>query len=187
VSSGRVVIICGPSGVGKSTVLDVLLRRHPELATVVSCTTRPPRPGDGTAKAYVHLSREEFERQRAAGAFLEWAEVHGELYGTPREPLKALLDVGRTVALEIDVQGARKIKEAVPDAVVIFLEPPSWEVLEARLRARGTEDEERLRVRLDTARKELSEAGEFDHRVVNEDLDRAVEEVDRILKRVMST
>ena len=157
---------------------------------MVSCTTRPPRKGDAASaskgKGYIHLSREEFERQRASGAFLETAEVHGELYGTPREPLEALLEVGRTVALEIDMQGARQIKEAVPDAVTIFLEPPSWEILEARLRSRGTEDEARLRVRLATARRELGEAEEFDHRVVSEDPEGTAEEVDRILRRVMS-
>lgn len=166
------------------------MRRRPDLATVVSCTTRPPRKGDASeaakGKGYIHLSREEFERQREAGAFLETAEVHGELYGTPREPLEALLDVGRTVALEIDMQGARQIKAALPGAVTIFLRPPTWEVLEARLRSRGTENEEKMRIRLATAHREMGQAAEFDHRVVSGDLEETVEQVDRILERVMN-
>jgi guanylate kinase len=151
---------------------------------VVSVTTRPPRPGDRGAKAYRHVSREEFERLARSGALLEWAEVHGELYGTPRAELEAALAAGRDVALEIDVQGARQLAAALPGTVRVFVEPPSWEALEERLRARGTEDEERMRARLATARRELEAAGEFDRRVVNDDLERAVEEVDRILEEV---
>jgi len=109
--------------------------------------------------------------------------VHGALYGTPREEVERLLGEGRDVLLEIDVQGARQVKELVPGSVTIFLEPPSWEALERRLRDRGTEDEPTMRLRLETARHELENAGMFDHRVVNEDLERAVEQVDRILEQ----
>lgn len=128
------------------------------------------------------MTREEFEALRGEGRLLEWAEVHGELYGTPRDEVERLLSEGRDVLLEIDVQGAKQVKAAMPDTVTIFLEPPSWEVLELRLTGRGTEDEPALRRRLETARRELEDAGEFDHRVVNDDLAEAVGEVDRILE-----
>lgn len=127
------------------------------------------------------MRREDFARLRAIGGFLEWAEVHGELYGTPRDAVERLLADGRTVFLEIDVQGARQVKRHFPAALTIFIEPPSWEELEVRLARRGTEDEAGLRKRLDTARRELEEAPLFDHRVVNDQVEQAVNEVDRIL------
>jgi guanylate kinase len=148
---------------------------------VRSWTTRPPRPGDGAGKSYEHVTRSEFEALRDDGRMLEWAEVHGQLYGTPREAVEQQLAEGLDVLLEIDVQGAKQVKAGIPGAVTIFLEPPSWEVLEERLRSRGTEDDAALARRLETARRELSDAGGFDHRVVNEDLAEAVDEVDRIL------
>ena len=129
----------------------------------------------------MYTTREEFRREREAGAFLEAAEVHGELYGTPREAVSSLLAEGRDVLLEIDVAGARQVKASVPGAVTIFVEPPSWEVLEARLRSRGTESEEALLRRLETARRELTEASSFDRRVVNDRIEDAVLQVDRIL------
>jgi len=150
---------------------------------VASRTTREPRPGDGDGKSYEHVTEDEFEALRLGGRLLEWAEVHGALYGTPREDVERLLSEGRDVLLEIDVQGAQQVKELVPGAISIFLEPPSWEVLEARLRGRGTEGPEATRRRLETARRELEEAPRFDHRVVNHDLETAVEEVDRILEQ----
>ena len=159
------------------------MRRRPHLETVTSRTTRPPRPGDGVGKAYEHVSPDDFERLRASGGLLESAVVHGELYGTPREPVERLLGEGRDVLLEIDLQGARQVKSQLPDAVTIFLEPPSWEALEDRLRARRTEDDERLRRRLETAKEELAAAGEFDHQVVNDQLERAVDQVNRILEQ----
>ena len=127
------------------------------------------------------MTREEFEALRDAGRLLEWAEVHGELYGTPRDDVERLLAEGREVLLEIDVQGAKQLTAAMPDAVTIFLEPPSWEVLERRLESRGTESGAALARRLETARRELEDAPGFDHRVVNDDLAEAVNEVDRIL------
>jgi len=150
---------------------------------VVSRTTRAPRPGDGTGKSYVYVDRKEFERLRAGGGFLESAEVHGELYGTPRDEVDRILVDGRDVLLEIDVQGARQVKAHVPEAVSIFVEPPSWDELIARLERRGTEDEAGMRKRLETARHELEAAGGFDHRVVNDELETAVEEVNRILEQ----
>ena len=156
-------------------------RRHPGIATVRSWTTRSPRAGDGAGKTYEHVTRPEFDALRGSGRMLEWAEVHGELYGTPRHEVERLLGEGRDVLLEIDVQGAKQVKSAMPEAVTIFIEPPSWEVLERRLTGRGTEEAADRRRRLETARRELEEAGSFDHRVVNEDLAEAVELVDRIL------
>ena len=148
---------------------------------MASRTTRRPRPGDGEGKTYDYITREAFEDSLRAGELLESAEVHGELYGTPKHEVERLLADGKDVLLEIDVQGARQVKESVPDAVTIFVEPPSWKELVERLQRRGTEDEAGLRLRLDTARRELVEAGSFDHRVVNDDLDEAVEAVNRIL------
>ena len=148
---------------------------------MTSLTTRPARAGDGRGKSYEYVSREDFQRRREAGELLEWAEVHGELYGTPRAAVETLLGEGKDVLLEIDVQGAHQMKAAFPDALSIFVEPPSWRELEARLARRGTEDAAGLRKRLETARRELEEAGAFDHRVVNDQVERAVEEVDRIL------
>ena len=153
---------------------------------MTSWTTRPPRPGDGKGKSYSYVSREAFEELRDGGGFLESAEVHGDLYGTPKDDVEEALASGRDVLLEIDPQGARQVKRLVPDAVTIFVDPPDWETLEARLRARGTEDETRLARRLDSARRELAGAGDFDHRVVNDRLEQAVEQVNRILEQVMS-
>ena len=127
------------------------------------------------------MRREDFERVRNAGGFLEWAEVHGELYGTPRDAVERQLAAGKTVFLEIDVQGARQVKQRYPAALTVFVEPPSLDILEARLAGRGTEDEAGLRKRLATARRELEEATRFDQRVVNDQVEQAVDEVDRIL------
>jgi guanylate kinase len=154
--------------------------------TVVSRTTRPPRPGDGKGKSYEYVSRAEFERLRSSGGFLESAEVHGDLYGTPKEAVDEAIAAGRDVLLEIDPQGARQVKRLIPTAVTIFVDPPDWETLEARLRARGTEDEARTARRLESARRELAGAGDFDHRVINDRLEQAVEQVNRILEQVMS-
>jgi guanylate kinase len=150
---------------------------------VASRTTRGPRPGDGAGKSYEYVTKEEFDALRAAGSLLESAEVHGALYGTPRDDVERLLSEGKDVLLEIDVQGANQVKQLVPGAISIFLEPPSWEVLEERLRRRGTEGAPAMGRRLETARRELAEASGFDHRVVNDDLETAVEEVDRILEQ----
>jgi len=149
---------------------------------VPSWTTRAPRPGDGTGKSYRFVTRTEFEAHREAGGFLESAVVHGELYGTPADEVEALLQEGLDVLLEIDVQGARQVRARRPEALTIFVRPPSWEELVARLERRGTEDAEGLKRRLETARRELEEAPGFDHQVVNDDLERAVGEVDRILE-----
>ncbi len=147
----------------------------------VSCSTRPPREGERPSLDYVFVSEDEFDRMLAAGEFLEWAEVFGHRYGTRRQPIEEALAAGRDALLEIDVQGARQVRREFPQAILVFLVPPSREELERRLRARGTEDEETVARRLATADRELAEAGWFDHVVVNDDVDRATGEVEAII------
>ena len=149
----------------------------------VSATTRPRREGETDGADYLFLTEEAFDAMEAAGDFLETAVVHGNRYGTPWKPVEEALARGRDVILEIDVQGARSVRKARPDAVAVFVEPPSWEILEVRLRARGTDDGAVVERRLANAREELSAAPEFDERVVNDDLEEAVRRVDRILER----
>jgi guanylate kinase len=179
----NIVVISGPSGVGKSTVAMKVLERSPHMVRSVSVTTRDPRPGDVDGIDYHFVSREEFERRREAGRFLEWAEVHGNLYGTEAEHVDRLLASGKSVLLEIDVQGGRAVKSARPGAILIFLMPPSEGVLEERLRGRGTDEEEVILRRLRNARRELESASEYDFRVVNDDLGGCVEEVLEIVGR----
>ena len=151
------------------------------LGLPVSATTRAPRPGEVDGIAYHFLSEEEFSRRIESGDFLEWAQVHDHRYGTLRVEVDACLARGESVVLEIDVQGARNVAKAYPDVVRIFIEPPSWDTLVQRLRGRGTETEESLAIRLRSARRELEEAHTYDVRIVNDDLDEAVAELDRTL------
>ncbi len=155
--SGRLVVISGPSGSGKSTLVQRLLA-HPELRLTVSvsATTRKPRPGEVPGRDYFFLTPEQFERNR--GELLEFASVHGHLYGTPAEPVRRLMAQGVCVALVIDVQGGFQVREKVPDALLVFIQVPSLEVLESRLRARGTDDEATIERRLAAARRELEMA-----------------------------
>ena len=156
--------------------------RRPEIFLSVSATTRMPRPEEVHGREYLFLSEQEFAAVEARGEFLETATVHGtRRYGTPRPPVELALAAGRPVLLEIDVQGARIVKKRMPEAVTVFIDPPSWEVLEGRLRGRGTEDSDAVARRLATAREELATAAEFDRRVVNDDLEDAAAQVDRIL------
>jgi guanylate kinase len=177
---GTLLVLSGPSGAGKSTVCGDLLRRRPSLHFSVSATTRAPRPGERDGVQYHFLSRGEFARRLAADAFLESAEVHGHLYGTLRAEVEPYLLRGTDVLLDIDVQGARQVRErlaARPLAgrvVFAFLAPPSDAELERRLRGRGTEPEEVIRRRLENARRELAAAGEYDHVVVNDTVADAV-------------
>lgn len=147
----------------------------------MSATTRRPRPGEENGREYLFMTEQEFAAGVARGDFLEWAEYRENRYGTPRPPVQQALAAGRPVLLEIDVQGARQVKAAMPEAVTVFVDPPSWQVLERRLRGRGTEDEPAVQRRLAAAKEELDAAGEFDHRIVNDNLADAVAEVDRIL------
>jgi guanylate kinase len=170
----RVFVITGPSGVGKGTLIRLLRERVPELALSVSATTRAPRPGEEDGVDYHFLSDAEFARRVEAGEFVEWAEYSGRRYGTLRSELERHLAEGRPVVLEIEVQGARQVREAMPEAVQIFIEPPDREALKDRLVGRGTDDPEAITRRLAVAEEELAAAGEFQYRVVNDRLDEAV-------------
>jgi guanylate kinase len=160
--------------VGKGTLIKGLLERFPGLQLAVSATTRAPREGEVNGVHYHFLSREDFDRRVTAGEFLEHAEFAGHRYGTLKSELER---PARGIVLEIDLQGARQVREALPDALLIFIEPPSFEDLEARLAGRGSDDPEQIERRLAAAREELAAAGEFDHRVVNDDLQRALQEL----------
>jgi guanylate kinase len=180
-------VIAGPSGVGKGTVVRELLERDPSIRLSVSATTRPPRAGEVDGVDYRFVTRAEFVATRDAGGFLEWFDVYGELYGTPRAPVEAHLAAGRDVVLEIDVQGALAVKQANPDAVLVFVKPPSREEQRRRLVARGVDDPAEIERRLGAAETEEAEARSFDAVVVNDDVDTAVSEVAGILQHRRST
>ena len=179
--SGRLVVVSGPSGVGKDTVLRRLFELDPRLRYSISYTTRPPRDGEVDGVSYSFVDVDTFRRMQAEDAFLETANVHGNLYGTSRERVHEALQRGEIIVLKIDVQGAAQVRRKVPDALFVFLLPPSVEVLQERLQARETEDEASLRRRLDDAVRELAEADSYDHRVINDDVDRAALEILSIL------
>jgi guanylate kinase len=176
-------VIAGPSGVGKGSVVRRLRSLDPDrLELSVSVTTRAPRRGEVDGRDYFFVSDAEFDRMVEHGALLEWAPIVGHRSGTPRAFVQERLDAGRDVLLEIDVKGAEQIRDQVPDAVLIFLEPPSMHELERRLRGRGTETEDRIRARLETAAWELGQRSWFDHVVVNDDLERSVAQVAAIIE-----
>jgi guanylate kinase len=179
---GKVFVITGPSGVGKGTLIRTLLQRVPELRLAVSATTRRPRPGETHGVDYHFLSDDEFERRVQAGEFVEHARYSGRRYGTLRSELEQRLTGGYPVVLEIEVQGARQIREAMPEAVQIFIAPPSEEALRTRLVGRGTDPPEQIAARLDTARKELSAQGEFAHVVVNDRLEDASDALEQCVR-----
>jgi len=172
VRRGRLVVLAGPSGVGKSSVVDALRGRLPELFFSVSATTRDPRPGEVDGVHYRFVGPAGFAVLIERGELLEWAEIHGGLQrsGTPREPVEQALSAGRPVLVEVDLAGARNIKAVLPEAVTVFLAPPSLAELERRLRGRGTESEAQFRRRLQTAREELAACDEFDVVIVNADV-----------------
>ncbi len=173
----RVYVITGPSGVGKGTLIKLLLERIPALELSVSATTRAPRPGEHDGVSYHFLTPEQFARAVAAGDFVEHAEYSGRRYGTLRSELEKRTADGHPVVLEIELQGARQVAAALPDAVRIFIAPPSAEALRTRLIGRGTDPPEQIERRLAVAEQELAAASEFSHVVVNDDLDRAIEEL----------
>lgn len=180
--AGLVVVLSAPSGAGKRTLLGRLRELEDGIATTVSATTRAPRPGEVAGVDYHFLDREAFEARLVAGDFVEHAEVHGNLYGTLREELERHTQRGQSVVLELDVQGMRSLRKLIPDAITVFLLPPSMEELERRLRHRGANDEDDIALRLRNAREEMAAAHEFDHRVVNDDVDRAAQELADILR-----
>ena len=175
------IILSAPSGGGKTTIAHELLRRRSDVGYSISCTTRLPRPGESSGTDYHFLTREEFLRRRAAGEFAESAEVHGNLYGTLRSEIARVLSCGQHVVMDIDVQGARQMREAFPKVVTVFVLPPSGEVLLDRLRARKTESPEQLVARLHSALQELRAVDEYEYVVVNDDLEHAVQRVEAIL------
>ena len=172
----RLFVVSGPSGVGKGTILSRAREVRPDLGLTVSATTRSPRPGEVDGVSYHFLTEEQFDEELSQGNFLEWANVHGHRYGTLMREVTSRLDGGQSLVLEIDVQGALNVRRAFPDAVLVFVEPPSMAVLEERLRSRGTEDEDSLELRLANAAAELELADEYDVRIVNNDLDVATDE-----------
>ena len=177
-----VTVLAGPTAVGKGTVSAAIRARYPEIWLSVSATTRAPRPGEIDGVHYRFVSEEEFSALIDSGQMLEWAVVHGRnKYGTPRGPVDEKVAEGRPVLLEIDLAGARQVRESLPEARFVFLAPPDWETLVDRLVGRGTEDAEERERRLATARVELAAEGEFDVTIVNDTVDRAADELARLL------
>jgi guanylate kinase len=179
----RVVVLSGPSAVGKSTVVRCLREKVPDLHFSVSVTTRAPRPGEVDGVDYSFVTAEQFQQLIDDGALLEWAEIHGGLHrsGTPAAPIRKAIDAGHPVLIEVDLAGARAVKLAMPEVVSVFLAPPSWEALESRLSGRGTETPEVMARRLATARSELAAQGDFDEVVVNSELESACSELVSLL------
>ncbi|MFV9636304.1 guanylate kinase [Mycobacterium neumannii] len=181
--AGRVVVLSGPSAVGKSTVVRCLRERVPDLHFSVSVTTRAPRPGEVDGVDYSFVTPDEFDELIADGALLEWAEIHGGLHrsGTPARPVREAISADRPVLIEVDLAGARAVKSAMPEALTVFLAPPSWEELKNRLTGRGTETPEAMERRLATARAELAAQDDFDAVVVNSQLESACAELVSLL------
>ena len=183
----RAVVITGPSGVGKGTLIRSLRERLPELELAVSATTRRPRTGETNGEDYWFLSPEEFEERVRAGDFVEHAEYAGARYGTLRSELETKMAAGTPVVLEIEVQGARQVREAMPEALQVFIAPPSLDSLRARLVGRGTDDPEQVEARLRTAEEELAAQGEFARVVVNDRLEDAVSELAEVVRPATGT
>jgi guanylate kinase len=178
----RLVVLAGPTAVGKGTVSQYIRQNYPEVLLSVSATTRPPRPGEVHGEHYFFVSDDEFDRMIEQGEFLEWAVVHNAFrYGTPRPPIEQALASGKSVLLEIDLQGARNVSRQMPEALLVFLLPPTWEELVRRLIGRGTEDPAEQARRLETAKAELAAQDEFDVKVVNTDVGAAAAEVVELL------
>lgn len=178
---GKLIVLTGPSGVGKGTLLRSLLRRHPELYLSISVTTRAPRPGEVHGQNYYFVTRLEFEQMVMSHQLLEWAEFAGNCYGTPRQPVEAQIRQGKSVVLEIELQGARQIFRALPDTMGIFILPPSMSELEHRLRGRAQDSEEAILRRLEQAKTEVSAADEFDICVINDNLEQALDRIEAAL------
>lgn len=178
---GVLIVISGPSGAGKGTICKALLEKKDDLYLSVSATTRQPRQGEVDGVHYHFLSKEEFMKRVEEGDFLEWAEVHGNLYGTPKSNVDKMLDAGKNVILEIDIQGALKVKENCDDGVFIFILPPSMEELKQRIIKRGSETPESLLRRFNTAYQEINYISKYNYGVINDELEVAVSKVEKIL------
>lgn len=178
---GNLIVISGPSGSGKGTICQGLFDKIPDLHLSISATTRKPRSGEKEGINYYYLSKQEFEKKINAGQLLEWADVYGNYYGTPKEPVIEAINSGKDVVLEIDVQGALQVKSKHTDCILIFLIPPSRTELEMRLRKRGTDSTEEIEHRLKWAIKEIKEVRKYDYLVINDDIASAVEKVCAII------
>ena len=177
---GLPLVICAPSGAGKSTLISLLRGEFP-LQFSVSCTTRAPRAGEEDGRDYHFITKTEFVSRRDAGFFAEWAEVHGNFYGTPKQYVDEAMDAGRDVILDIEVQGALQVHSKRPDTVRIFIAPPSWDELERRLRSRGTDTQEKIAQRLLRAKVEFQTANTYDYFVINDTVEQAVRELEAIM------
>lgn len=178
---GHLFVFSGPSGVGKGTVRSRVFDNIDNMNYSVSCTTRSPRTGDVEGKDYYFLSEEDFRRKIDENLFLEWADVHGHYYGTRRDLVEKVLDAGKDMMLEIDVQGALQIKKKMPEAITVFLMPPSFEELERRLRGRATDSEESIKTRLANAKTEIACEPEYDYTIVNNTVEEAAEEFIKLI------
>lgn len=178
---GQLLVITGPSGVGKGTLVRLLLSRHSQLFLSISITTRSPRDGEIAGRDYHFVTVEEFQSLIAENQLLEWAEYAGNYYGTPRQPVVEQMSQGKTVLLEIEVVGAKQVKQNFPSAQLIFILPPSFEELERRLRGRGNDSESAIEKRLNKARQELLEVAEFNWQFVNDDLEMTLESIESVL------
>ncbi|RFP55510.1 MAG: guanylate kinase [Limnothrix sp. CACIAM 69d] len=186
-ANGTLTVLTGPSGVGKGTLVKLLRERHPNLYLSVSATTRSPRDGEVDGQDYFFVSRDRFMAMAEAGDLLEWAEFAGNCYGTPRQPIVERLDRGEQVLLEIELEGARQVKTTFPEALRVFVLPPSLDELERRLRSRGQDAEAAIERRLARAREEVAAADEFDQQVVNDDLDKALIQLEAIMFSPIAT
>lgn len=178
---GKIFVISGPSGVGKGTLLKMLLEKHPEISFSVSATTRKPRPGEVDGVNYFYISKEKFEDSIKKDEFIEWAKFADNYYGTYKKTVEKALLEGKNIALEIEVQGAMQIREKMPEAILIFILPPSIDELKARLKGRNTEAEEVIQKRLSVVESEFEKRKYFNYEIINDNLDRALEELEKIV------
>lgn len=179
--AGQLIVISGPSGVGKGTLLKCLRKRHPEIQVSISATTRQPRPGELNGQHYYFVSKAEFETLVAQGDLLEWAEFAGNCYGTPKAPIVEMIAQAQPVILEIELMGARQVRQSFPNAKQIFVMPPSVDALEGRIRDRGQDDEAAIAKRLSRAGAELAAADEFDLTIVNDDFETAIADLEKAI------
>jgi len=181
--SGRLFIVSGPSGAGKSSLCSALLQQCPALKLCISCTTRAPRPGEMEGREYHFLSLDDFSQQREQGAFLEWAHVHGNMYGTRQQDVETILAVGADVLLEIDWQGAQQVADKLPSAIRVFISPPSLDELRRRLVSRGQDKNDVVERRVASAQAEMEHAGEAHHQIINDDFDDTL----NVLLKILTT
>ncbi|PSB34098.1 guanylate kinase [Chlorogloea sp. CCALA 695] len=178
---GKLIVLTGPSGVGKGTLVQILLQRHPEIYLSISATTRSPRPGETSGEHYYFVSRTDFEKMISDHYLLEWAEFAGNYYGTPRLPVEQQIAEGKTVLLEVELDGANQIYTSCPDALRIFILPPSFSALEQRLRDRATDSSSAISSRLKRAQIEIASAGDFDVQITNDDLETALHQLESVI------